>query len=57
MQNTALGRKEASLTSPESTGEFVKKLHDNQKKAEKNRNRAEGNEGNKLPGKQHSTNK
>ncbi|MBP1975915.1 DUF4023 family protein [Cohnella thailandensis] len=55
--DTAIRRKEAIVTSPDSTGEFVQKIQDNQKKAEKNRNRAKGSEGNVLPGKQHSTNK
>ncbi|GIP23843.1 MULTISPECIES: DUF4023 domain-containing protein [Paenibacillus] len=41
----------------ESTHEFVEKVHDNQKKAEKNKHRAKGNPGSQLPNKQHSTNK
>ncbi|BCG57449.1 MULTISPECIES: DUF4023 domain-containing protein [Paenibacillus] len=41
----------------DSTHEFVEKLHDTQKKDEKNKHRAKGNQGSKLPNKQHSTNK
>ncbi|WP_084654428.1 DUF4023 domain-containing protein [Paenibacillus zanthoxyli] len=41
----------------ESTNEFVKKLHDTQKKDEKNKHHGKGNAGFKLQNKQHSTNK
>jgi hypothetical protein len=41
----------------DNTREFVEKVHDTQKKAEKNKRSGHGNEGNVLPGKQHSTNK
>ncbi|GIO15210.1 hypothetical protein J19TS2_47650 [Cohnella xylanilytica] len=41
----------------DSTSEFVRKVRDTQKKAQKNKNSGHGNEGNVLPGKQHSTNK
>ncbi|MBY9079037.1 DUF4023 family protein [Paenibacillus sp. HN-1] len=41
----------------DSTGEFVKKLNENQEKAEKNRARAKGSPGTKTQNKQHSTNK
>ncbi|MBB6731797.1 DUF4023 family protein [Cohnella zeiphila] len=41
----------------ENTSDFVQKVQDNQKKAEKNKHQGKGNEGNVLPGKQHSTNK
>ncbi|QMV41824.1 DUF4023 family protein [Cohnella cholangitidis] len=40
------------------THEFVEKLHDTQNKAKRNKKRQnEEDPGNKLPGKQHSTNK
>ncbi|CAM2918344.1 DUF4023 domain-containing protein [Paenibacillus sediminis] len=42
----------------DNTHEFVEKLHDTQAKAEKNKRRfGKGTPGDKLPGKQHSTNK
>lgn len=41
----------------ENTHEFVKKLHDDQEKAEKNRKRGKGNPEKSLPTKQHGTNK
>ena len=42
----------------DSTDEFVRKVQDTQRKAEKNKRRqAKGNTGDPLPGKQHSTNK
>ena len=42
----------------ESTHDFVEKLHDNQEKAERNKKRqGKGNPNQKLPSKQHSTNK
>ncbi|MBR2569948.1 MAG: DUF4023 domain-containing protein [Paenibacillus sp.] len=41
-----------------STHEFVEKVHDTQEKARKNQQRfGKGTPGDKLPGKQHSTNK
>ncbi|MCR8632662.1 MULTISPECIES: DUF4023 domain-containing protein [Paenibacillus] len=40
-----------------STHDFVEKVHDTQEKAEKNKKHQKENPGNKLPGKQHSTNK
>lgn len=39
------------------THEFVEKLQDNQKKAEKNKHRGNKSPGAQLPNKQHSTNK
>lgn len=40
------------------THDFVEKLHETQEKAEKNKkHQGKGNAGNKLPNKQHSTNK
>lgn len=42
----------------DSTSKFVDKLHDTQRKAEKNKqHNGEGSPGKKLPNKQHSTNK
>lgn len=42
----------------ESTSEFLAKLHDTQRKDERNRQRqGKGHQGFNLPGKQHSTNK
>lgn len=41
----------------EDTSEFVEKLHETQKKAEKNQRQGKGNEAAKLPNKKHSTNK
>lgn len=41
----------------DNTQRFVQKFTDNQKKSEKNKRSGHGNEGNVLPGKQHSTNK
>lgn len=44
--------------SMDNTHEFVQKVHDTQKKAEQNQKRqGEGNPGEKLQNKQHSTNK
>ncbi|MDO7907527.1 DUF4023 domain-containing protein [Paenibacillus sp. JX-17] len=40
----------------ESTHEYVEKLHDNQKKQERNRKRGKGTPSAKLPTKQHSNN-
>lgn len=39
------------------THEFVAKFQENQRKAEKNRNRGKGTPGARLPNKQHSTTK
>ncbi len=41
----------------ENTHDFVEKLHATQEKAEKNKKRGKGNPAQKLPNKQHSTNK
>jgi hypothetical protein len=42
----------------ESTRDYVKKLHETQEKAEKNqKQQGQGNISEKLPNKQHSTNK
>ncbi|MCM3720223.1 DUF4023 family protein [Fictibacillus phosphorivorans] len=41
----------------ENTNDFVEKLHDDQQKQEKNKQKGKGNPGHKLPNKQHSTNK
>jgi hypothetical protein len=41
----------------ENTSDFVEKLHDDQEKAEKNKQQGKGNQGHKLPNKKHSTNK
>ncbi|GGB44645.1 DUF4023 family protein [Fictibacillus barbaricus] len=41
----------------ESTNDFVEKLHENQKKAEKNKNQGKGNPHTQLPNKKHTTNK
>jgi hypothetical protein len=42
----------------DNTGEFVAKVKDRQRKDAKNKqHQGEGNPGNELPGKQHSTNK
>ena len=48
----------SQMDSSESTHEFVEKLHDTQKKDKRNKKlQNEEQPGNKLPGKQHSTNK
>ena len=39
------------------THEFVEKFQENQRKAQKNRNRGKGSPGSRLANKQHSTNK
>ena len=39
------------------TRAFVQKVQDEQQKAERNKSRGQGNEGRKLPGKQHGNNK
>lgn len=39
------------------THEFVEKFQDNQRKAQKNKNRGKGTPGARLANKQHSTNK
>ncbi|KAA8783750.1 DUF4023 domain-containing protein [Paenibacillus amylolyticus] len=41
----------------ESTQEFVKKVNGNAEKARHNKNNGKGTPGDKLPNKQHSTNK
>ncbi|WP_145412910.1 DUF4023 family protein [Paenibacillus xylanexedens] len=41
----------------ESTQEFVKKINENAEKARHNKNNGKGTPGDKLPNKQHSTNK
>ncbi|CAH1209961.1 MULTISPECIES: DUF4023 family protein [Paenibacillus] len=41
----------------ESTREFVQKVNENQEKARRNKNNGKGTPGDKLPSKQHATNK
>ncbi|WP_379137734.1 DUF4023 family protein [Paenibacillus sp. sgz500958] len=41
----------------DNTHEFVEKLHDTQKKAEKNKHSGKGSQNKVLPTKQHGTNK
>jgi hypothetical protein len=55
--NSNKGNRREGVVTLENTNDFVEKLQDDQEKAEKNKKQGKGNPGQKLPNKQHSTNK